>query len=60
MPEGKIITHYDPKPIPLRNFDWCVTREDYEPGRPIGYGSTPQKAIQELLDDEEWHTEVDA
>lgn len=50
---SKIITYYDPKPIPLRQFDWCATRDGYEPGDPIGYGRTQHDATQELLDEEE-------
>ena len=41
-------THYDPKPIPARQFDWCATTDDYEPGAPIGYGATEADAVREL------------
>ncbi len=50
---SKIITHFEYPPIPVRNFDWCATRDGYEPGAPIGWGSTAQDAIQDLLDIEE-------
>jgi hypothetical protein len=49
---SRITTSYDPKPIPVRCFDWCATRADYEPGAPIGYGPNEQAAIDELLDAE--------
>ena len=45
-----IRTSYDPKPIPLRNWDWCACREnDYEPGAPLGWGSTEYTAIHDLI-----------
>lgn len=37
-------------PIPVRQFDWMATFEDYEPSGPIGYGHTEQRAIDDLLD----------
>lgn len=37
-----------PKPFP---FDWEAYPEDYDPERdPIGYGSTEEEAIRDLLD----------
>ena len=44
----KIETHYDPKPIPIRQFDWVATEDGYEPGRPIGYGKTEAEAVKDL------------
>ena len=44
-----IITEYDPKPIPLRQFDWSAVRSSYEPPMPIGYGTTRIEAIIDLL-----------
>jgi hypothetical protein len=38
------------KPIPDRNNDWCATLDSYEPGMPCGWGSTEEKAIQDLLE----------
>ena len=38
------------KPIPLRQFDWCATAEDYEPGDPIGYGTTHDEAVNDLVE----------
>jgi hypothetical protein len=40
-------THICP-PIPLYDFDWQAVEDDYEPGRPIGYGRTEQAAIDDL------------
>jgi hypothetical protein len=47
----KIVTNYDPKPIPLRNFDWCAVDDStYDgPGCPVGYGATEQEAIDDLM-----------
>lgn len=45
----KIITRYDPPPIPPREFDWTAVDDDtYEPGCPIGYGATEAEAIADL------------
>lgn len=41
------ITHIRP-PIPLRDFDWAATQDDYEPGCPIGYGRTREEAVADL------------
>lgn len=52
----KIITHYDPKPIPPRGFDWSAVTDDYEGGHPVGYGATEEAAIADLkaqLDDDD-------
>ena len=47
----KIVTHYDPKPIPDRRFDWTAYDGDtYDgPGRPVGYGTTERDAIDDLV-----------
>ena len=39
-------------PIPLRDFDYCATFDGYEPGEPQGFGRTPDRAIDALLEDE--------
>lgn len=44
----KIVTKYDPPPIPLRNFDWHAVTTDYDEGEPIGYGRTEAEAIADL------------
>ena len=51
----KILTEYDPPPIPGRGFDWYAVTSEYEPGHPIGYGATELEArahLQDQLDDE--------
>ena len=50
---AKIITHFDPKPIPLRQFDWSAVTDDYDwapdaKPMPIGYGTTEAEAIADL------------
>lgn len=49
MSTQKINTAYDPKPIPDRRFDWTAAHDDYEPGGLIGYGTTEQEAIDDLM-----------
>jgi hypothetical protein len=48
MPDMKIITHYDPKPMPLRTCDWSATTDNYEPFDPVGFGATEAEAIADL------------
>jgi hypothetical protein len=51
-----IITQYVYPPIPIREFDWSATLDNYEPGAPIGWGKTEEEAIADLkslLEDEE-------
>ena len=50
MKHGKIETHYWPKPIPVRSYDWVAYDEDYEPGRPMGFGETKRQAIEDYED----------
>lgn len=51
--ENQIITDYRMAPIPIRNFDWTATFEDYEPGDPIGEGATEAEAIAALKENAE-------
>lgn len=54
----KIVTHYDPKPIPLRCFDWSAIDDDtYDADLvdgswialgPCGFGETEAEAIADL------------
>lgn len=46
----RIVTHYDPKPIPDRQFDWEAVDDDtYDgPGCLIGFGRTEFEAIADL------------
>ena len=48
----RISTHYDPKPIPIRGFDWsAVDDATYDgEGCPIGYGATEAEAVPALLE----------
>jgi hypothetical protein len=46
----KIITTHVYPPIPDRRFDWSAVTEDYEPGQPIGWGTTEQEAVADLYD----------
>ena len=43
-----VITTFDPPPIPDRNHDWSARLDSYEPGEPIGYGSTEADAVYDL------------
>ena len=43
-----IITEYANPPIPIRTWDWSAVFYGYEPGEPIGWGSTEQEAIDDL------------
>ena len=49
---NKIITTHERPPIPVRDYDWSAAREWYEEGDLIGYGSTEQEAIEDLLEQE--------
>ena len=53
-----IITHYDPKPIPLRIFDWQATLDGYDMGDPIGHGATEAEAIADLKAEIEFAAEA--
>jgi len=49
---NKIITSFDYPPISDRNYDWSAIREDYDEGDLIGNGETEQKAIDNLIEQE--------
>ena len=50
IPNMRIVTHYDPPPIPWRNCDWCaIDDETHDLDSPCGYGATEQEAIENLL-----------
>ena len=55
MTPRKIKTTYDPPPIPMRQFDWSATFEDYDLGDPIGHGATEKDALIDL----QWYLEDD-
>ena len=46
---SKIVTTFYYPPIPIRDYDWMATREDYDEGDLIGHGKTEQMAIDDLL-----------
>jgi hypothetical protein len=46
---ARIVTRYDPKPIPVRQFDWTATTAGYDLGSPVGYGRTEAEAINDLI-----------
>lgn len=37
-------------PIPLRRFDYSVTKEDYDQGDHISYGETKEEALKDYLE----------
>ena len=47
---GNIVTMLEKPPIPDRKHDWYATRENWDEGDPIGYGSTEQEAIDNLIE----------
>lgn len=45
-----ILVDYDPKPIPVRRFDWVAARAGSDPECcHVGYGATEQDAIDDLI-----------
>ena len=50
MTDRRIITDCDPKPIPIRQFDWSASRDDDNDGESVGYGATEEAAIADLLE----------
>ena len=48
---SRILVDYDPKPIPVRRFDYVAARAGSDPECcNVGYGATEQDAIDDLLD----------
>lgn len=46
----KIVTEYNPPPIPVRDHDWsAIDWDTYDEGAPIGWGKTEQEAIADLM-----------
>jgi len=43
---GRIVTEFVYPPIP----DWSAVVEDYEPGKPMGWGRTEREAIEDLVE----------
>ena len=54
MTERKIITDYNPPPIPTDKFNYTAYREgdDNDEDFLMGYGATKAEAIADLLDQE--------
>ncbi len=48
MSDRKIITKYDPPPIPWRGVDWTAHYEDYDLGDCIGHGATEAEALADF------------
>lgn len=51
--ERKIITAYDPKPIPYFGYDYTAQREGDDGEDLCGWGSTEAEAIADLLEAED-------
>jgi len=49
-PRPPMILAYVFPPIPRRDHDWCAFRDGEEERQCYGWGSTPDEAIQDLLD----------
>ena len=46
----RIRTHFDPPPIPVRQFDWtAILENDNFEGTLVGYGATEEAARADLL-----------
>ena len=50
MTDRKIVTHYNPPPIPYRGWDYCAMREGDTGEDLTGHGATEAEAIADLLD----------
>lgn len=46
----KIITKYNPPPIPRRDFDWCAYVDGQEENGKYGWGYTKAEAISDLFE----------
>ena len=48
---SRILVDYDPKPIPVRRFDYVAARAGSDPECcHVGYGATEAEAIADFLD----------
>jgi hypothetical protein len=53
MSARPIIVDYDPKPIPIRRFDYVAARAGSDPECcHVGYGATEDEAIADLIAEE--------
>jgi hypothetical protein len=52
MKSMNITTHFDPKPVPDRGFDWIAVGDGYDGAPdsacPIGHGRTESEAVADL------------
>jgi hypothetical protein len=48
MKPKKIITRYDPPPIPTRRYDWRAYLQEWDIDDPIGFGNTEAEALADL------------
>ena len=53
----RIVTQYDPPPIPGRCFDWSAITDEYDGApdagpraRAIGWGATEEEAVRDLVE----------
>ena len=47
----RIVTTYDPPPIPDRSYDWqALDADSYDYDGPLGIGPTEQAAIDDLME----------
>ena len=53
MTDRKIVTHYNPPPIPYRGWDYCALREGDTGEDLTGHGATEAEAIADLLEAED-------
>ena len=63
MTAPKIVTRFWAKPIPINNFDWQATLDDYDGApdagwQPIGHGATEAEAIADLQEQLDEHGEA--
>lgn len=49
MDPRKIVTSYDPPPIPVRGADWCAWFDGEEEKGEYGRGRTEEEAIENLV-----------
>ena len=47
---AKILTKYDPPPIPGNDHDWTAWVDGYEEDGLAGWGKTEQEAIDDLME----------
>ena len=50
--DPKIVTKFDPPPVPVRWWDWEATLDNYDPENndPRGFGCTEAEAVANLIE----------